>query len=736
MDDLKRCAELGELLLQPGKEVEDDTSLDRILSEASKLIHSGFTNNESMPSFIEELLAALSKTIGELGTRHTIFAHGYLLQLLSHVISALLECSNFLSDTVTLVLSYPDMHMQGRLREEYYSLASSWISAIKNISPSWECIADLPETGQAYQHLIAMAHSQSFFVRRQAVESIAMILIKLHQVQKGVGVVYKNFTSKSNGSPSSLLDLSRALLSFSYSDGIQILASQKLSVSLSLNRHKLSELCIQCDPVLCHFFESLYCDQIDMSFKDSYSEIVAPSQTLWCAMICISHHPTKAVGWKILMSLLNYGEISDEKDVAMSLVISSLKNWEYSTIIETSSLKYVLNCCDVLISRKNNMPAMGRIFCHILNGTGSSTHNLPLQLKGALSYIVQTISSSSTGNPEVIVRLFMENNNAMIALLGCLSRTSVHFSTGEKEDVQKFLLTLMAKSSTHHAVIDGCHEVVKLLLQHSYSKDFLVECVSVTKGYFADRRWEMRDTAVQFFSDLLSVFDAASRTYLLNLCNEYAVYTECIKLSDDSNAFVRAAAQRLMGQIVASRHGCDTDAILEAILKTMNDTDIFPRRQAVTTLVHYMKNNDEFLTLLHKAETDDSTLATRSSDILNATQIAIHKALFEDLDWEVKRNSLGILELLLQEDLRHHTTPSPNLVSMLHKMENDYEDVVKERAREIAASFSITNHSLDELQPESELQSLLAEALTSLRNTTNRDPAFSQQENSVILDCY
>ncbi|MBN3271552.1 BRAT1 protein, partial [Polyodon spathula] len=231
--------------------------------------------------------------------------------------------------------------------------------------------------------------------------------------------------------------------------------------------------------------------------------------------------------------------------------------------------------------------------------------------------------------------------------LGSLSKQAG--STDFVEQVFNILLEYLINPDTESSVLK---KVMQAILQwfshhsdlpvvwHSLSQDLF----PVLKKRLCDVRWEVRDSALEFLTQLTLNFQG--KTEFPPILLSSGILKLLLDLLSDSESYVRASAVTALGQTayitnnneetLNSESGTSVQEDIASRLVDIlaQDTEGFPRRAVVKVFADWLKQHSR-LTIQNFEESAASVLKYGSND----------------LDWEVKIHSLEMAEVCINQTL-------------------------------------------------------------------------------------
>ncbi|KAK1164775.1 BRCA1-associated ATM activator 1 isoform X2 [Acipenser oxyrinchus oxyrinchus] len=251
--------------------------------------------------------------------------------------------------------------------------------------------------------------------------------------------------------------------------------------------------------------------------------------------------------------------------------------------------------------------------------------------------------------------------------LGSLSKQAG--STDFVEQVFNILLEYLINPDTESSVLK---KVMQAILQwfshhsdlpvvwHSLSQDLF----PVLKKRLCDVRWEVRDSALEFLTQLTLNFQG--KTEFPPILLSSGILKLLLDLLSDSESYVRASAVTALGQTAyitnnneenlnsESGTSVQEDVASRLVDILAEDTEGFPRRAVVKVFADWLKQRSR-LTIQNFEESAASVLKYGSND----------------LDWEVKIHSLEMAEVYINQTLSKSISACPYAVVQSTNSKNE-----------------------------------------------------------------
>ncbi|KAK6475999.1 BRCA1-associated ATM activator 1 isoform X1 [Huso huso] len=251
--------------------------------------------------------------------------------------------------------------------------------------------------------------------------------------------------------------------------------------------------------------------------------------------------------------------------------------------------------------------------------------------------------------------------------LGSLSKQTG--STDFVEQVFNILLEYLINPDTESSVLK---KVMQAILQwfshhsdlprvwHSLNQDLF----PVLKKRLCDVRWEVRDSALEFLTQLTLNFQG--KTEFPPILLSSGILKLLLDLLSDSESYVRASAVTALGQTAyitnnneenlnsESGTSMQEDVASRLVDILAQDTEGFPRRAVVKVFADWLKQRSR-LTIQNFEESAASVLKYGSND----------------LDWEVKIHSLEMAEVYINQTLSKSISACPYAVVQSTNSKNE-----------------------------------------------------------------
>lgn len=251
--------------------------------------------------------------------------------------------------------------------------------------------------------------------------------------------------------------------------------------------------------------------------------------------------------------------------------------------------------------------------------------------------------------------------------LGSLSKQTG--STEFVEQVLNILLEYLINPDTESSVLK---KVMQAILQwFSHHSDLPVVWHSLNQDLFpvlkkrlCDVRWEVRDSALEFLTQLTLNFQG--KTEFPPILLSSGILKLLLDLLSDSESYVRASAVTALGQTAyitnnneenlnsESGTSVQEDVASRLVDILAQDTEGFPRRAVVKVFADWLKQRAR-LTIQNFEESAASVLKYGSND----------------LDWEVKIHSLEMAEIYINQTLSKSISACPYAVVQSTNSKNE-----------------------------------------------------------------
>ncbi|MGH0173375.1 UNVERIFIED_CONTAM: hypothetical protein FKN15_065355 [Acipenser sinensis] len=251
--------------------------------------------------------------------------------------------------------------------------------------------------------------------------------------------------------------------------------------------------------------------------------------------------------------------------------------------------------------------------------------------------------------------------------LGSLSKQTG--STEFVEQVLNILLEYLINPDTESSVLK---KVMQAILQwFSHHSDLPVVWHSLNQDLFpvlkkrlCDVRWEVRDSALEFLTQLTLNFQG--KTEFPPILLSSGILKLLLDLLSDSESYVRASAVTALGQTAyitnnneenlnsESGTSVQEDVASRLVDILAQDTEGFPRRAVVKVFADWLKQRSR-LTIQNFEESAASVLKYGSND----------------LDWEVKIHSLEMAEIYINQTLSKSISACPYAVVQSTNSKNE-----------------------------------------------------------------
>ncbi|XP_027012118.2 BRCA1-associated ATM activator 1 isoform X1 [Tachysurus fulvidraco] len=208
------------------------------------------------------------------------------------------------------------------------------------------------------------------------------------------------------------------------------------------------------------------------------------------------------------------------------------------------------------------------------------------------------------------------------------------------EDALMILLQYLQSPDLHATVLKKTYQAtLKWLNLCSPSSDLwkmvINELFQLTKKHVCDRRWEVRDSTLEFITQLTANLKG-NRKYTENLHSSDMISVLFTSLSD-LEGYVQASAVAALGEAVTTSDVCSNvqeKAVTHLLRILSQDTQSFPHRAAVKVFIAWLK----------------------SPYCCTALEQSISTVLLiagNDIDWEVKVLTVELADSLMDKSLNH-----------------------------------------------------------------------------------
>ncbi|XP_077574840.1 integrator complex assembly factor BRAT1 [Stigmatopora nigra] len=178
--------------------------------------------------------------------------------------------------------------------------------------------------------------------------------------------------------------------------------------------------------------------------------------------------------------------------------------------------------------------------------------------------------------------------------------------------------------------------------QSSFPQQLREELLMAVKKRACDPRWEMRDSTVEFLGQLLCIPSLKSADEAL--LNEHCTSPLLREALQDPESYVRASAisalARSLGPSWEQGTELQADTVGHLLDILREDTEGFARRAVVRFFIAWL-------------DTYSSTPLSNHSILLESIRVVLSQGSL-DLDWEVKMNTLELVEILLKDAFSEH----------------------------------------------------------------------------------
>lgn len=791
---LREVAVVAELLSDPSKVVEDDTCLDRILTGLDHIL-TNYGNQmlrecQNMEYQFLSVFEKPTRNILDNPQNYASSSVSFLLKIHGLFLSQMRSCSKgSWMERVQFLICFPSENGFADYVSFSSSVQSAWIESIRYFISMPSILSDMATFLQV-KNIILLIESSSIFVCKLACQCIAELILNL----KNLSTQAMSLDEK-NRFDQIVIDINKELLikcsvadytgvltkmlDINYDLAVDVLRSLSYKCYLENHAKNLLEACVSGEKWVPHFLYSLFCEKMNENTFDLFSI----SSAYDFSRNTIEGNPSSPVGWKMMTSILmhipsTYSEKKCMEDVLLCPLCTVLNNEKQSRMVS-----------EKMRSLLNHRTKLGSALCNSLKGISylwkhDKIHCIP-------SHILQLVDVVTGDQPETVPCL-VENWKVGVTALQIITDNFRHFNTAEsKAKLQDGILNFLKHANVNCEITKSCIAVVLTIFQSGdyddSSLEFLNKLLTLFCRKLMDRRWQVRDTALEFFTQVLSVCCSHSEC-IKTMYSKNDVQKETLLRGKDPNSYVRASALQLLGQMLLQSEFCDRDEVMSLVIDILNnDKEAFSRRAAVVALLSFLKTSgdpsigyviDDMTPDFHDSRNSCGDLKRNASQQTENSQLisaVLNRILFQDLDWEVKWNALDILDWFI--DFLDNPTRCPNapnskqqrksLIGMLEKMVLDCDKAVRDKATQLLLIRSISSDSNSQIskkrevvkqsgeeeQAMSDLDALLEGVLLYLRREKQVKlshgchgpslPVNGTDENnddiyddSVILDCY
>ncbi|XP_043102559.1 BRCA1-associated ATM activator 1 isoform X2 [Puntigrus tetrazona] len=203
------------------------------------------------------------------------------------------------------------------------------------------------------------------------------------------------------------------------------------------------------------------------------------------------------------------------------------------------------------------------------------------------------------------------------------------------KDIFALLLDYLQRPDSHATVLKKTFQAMKKWIVFSVLPD-LQQFISrdlfpVLEKRMCDVRWEVRDSTLEFITQLTAAFNGNSDfTEALHSSGMVSVLLSSLA---DAEGYVRASAVAAVGQaVLVSNSTLLEEALVQMMAILSQDTEGFPRRAVVQAFTSWLKGSH----LLTALESSLSSVLSLGGN---------------DFDWEVKMHTLELAEVLMEKTL-------------------------------------------------------------------------------------
>nr|XP_039268095.1 uncharacterized protein LOC120343079 [Styela clava] len=793
---LNDCIEVARSLSNPRKVVEDDTCMERILTTLEKILKS-YTSEILLPE-IEDFLRKLEENWELIKidvVKYCPASINYLLKLNAIFLSSVHLDSNCWKSSVKFIAEFPLLFLSPgstNCNNSFSpSIGYSWINSIRIlISPKYGYKEVCSQIN--IDHVIHLCEVPSIFVHKEACKCLAEFVVS-HSADKPSAMVQQFKTKVYNAITKSLLvnstlEIITKMLLNHYHAAVMFLSFEHFNEYIDSHNDQILELCVSSNALLCHLFHALFNEHTDNEIPDVTENVISCSTAFQYSVNAIISNPTKSVGWNMLTSVLMHCPYLENDSLICGKAIISYpidmlfgdKN------VISKDIGIYKKYTEKVMSMHVNRTKMTAIFRNSLESisklwkTNSKFYSVEMmeRLLKIFDYIGNMESTYALKDDSSIIA---ENWNIMDVLMNLMVECFDKFGSSNVQKQFKItLLSVMGNRNANNSVCCLCQRLVIKILSIGDDIPFLNTCLEIKKLKLHDRRWEIRDSALEFLSQLL-LLESNNMTISSNFKKHY-LDEVILHLVNDSNSFVKATALLLLKDILIKTNlfdDCIDTVVLPSLLNILtNEREAAPRRAAVFAFLECLKKKDSlvesFLRLSFRRKNMKGGITSR--ELLNKLELqnkdetlhievlnAVFHCLYGDLDWEVKFNAIDILEYFIR--FVSSNMPSVTRVEsdetcqylkkLLEYMFEDCDTVVGEKAKNLCHELFPQSSELSEQHHTAtpvdkvclaELDSLLEDVLGSLRQEQQKrlthgchGPSIDndlEYDDSVVLDCY
>ncbi|GAA6229619.1 BRCA1-associated ATM activator 1 [Lates japonicus] len=683
-----------EVLVDSGRSLPDDTSLEKLLDWFTGLTKAGGSLLETFPCLPEFISTVVNKTSSDPGVI------SFTLRL-SGLIAATEDGFRILQERSILDLAFNHQHWHEAGLWEDPCIRIGWIQGLRSMLQHSRALSFFVQADFTLP-LLQLQTDASLFVASAANQMLAHILLFFQPTSPaGFNGVDKKHGDGKMTRQASIADIEHSGIPMETSQdytAVVTAISEYLKESLvpkentglhqSLQILKLLTLLLaQARPSLRDKLLQTVAGSLEELATAGYSQLTLPLMDIILAAYSSSTDgcvPDQGVT-HLLSSMLKMDKPSDLIHAAAAF----LRRGNQDTVHTAQAVRILLLPLHIITGQT-------------LLGTNTAVeeHQFSMveQLKTktpCISMICVCLTNTSQiilMPPDVLPCPPVLIVTAVLSLLRICSGDSSCLSAGCAEvfrnvigsgKVQKCALEALTGLSSSPGMKDKLTEVFTVLIQYLNNPDLdptvlhksyqaLVKWMSVCKDLslithqlrqdlsevvkkrVCDMRWEVRDSTVEFVGKLASVVSSAEEPCdapeaLLGGCCSTPLLREALQ---DPESYVRASAISALAQTLAHswQQGAaltqeQTDIVSRLLEILSQDTEGFARRAVVQYFITWFSSRS--------SHTSPSSSPSSSSLLMNSVSSVLSLGSV-DLDWEVKVHTLELAELLLDEAFSGH----------------------------------------------------------------------------------
>ncbi|XP_040892235.1 BRCA1-associated ATM activator 1 [Toxotes jaculatrix] len=679
-----------EVLVDSGKSLPDDTSLEKLLDWFTGLGESGGSLLEAHPCLLEFISTVVYKTSSDPGVISFTLKLSGLIAATEDGFRMLQECS-----VLDLAFNHQRWHEAGFWEDPCVRIG--WIQGLRSMLQHSKALSFFVQA-DFISLLLKLQTDPSLFVASAASQMLAHTLIFFQTVWSTgcTSVDKKNGDDKRT--QASIADIEQPGVTMDSSQdytSVVTAISEYLKESLVPKEHTqlhqslqilklLALLLAQARPRLRDELLRAVADSLEELVTAGHSQLTLPLMDIILAAYSSSTDgcvPDQHVT-HLLSSMLNMNNPTDLIHAAAAF----LRRGPQDTVHTARAVRILLLPLDVIT---------GQTLLDTNTAVEEHQFSIVEQLKtktSCISMICVCLANSpqiTLMPPDLLPCPPVLIVTAVLSLLRICGGDSCSSSTGCTEvfrnvigsgKVQKSALEALTGLSSTPGVKDELTEVFTVLIQYLNNPDsdptvlhksyqalvkWMTVCkdlssltdklrqdlIEVVKKRVCDMRWEVRDSTVEFLGKLAGVLKSAEEVCdvsegLLGGCCSLPLLREALQ---DPESYVRATAISALAQTLAHnwQQGAaltqeQTDIVSRLLEILSQDTEGFARRAAVRYFIAWFSSRPSH------------TSASPSFDLLMSSVGSVLSMGSADLDWEVKVHTLELAELLLDEAFSGH----------------------------------------------------------------------------------